>query len=114
MQAIQTKVLTATSTLPTRIVATCQAGRLVQSRDSLADDAAFDIFLKSRIPASLSDWERPHYVAAWKLAASFDWINNKAYGRLVGGTLKDGSMVWVFSEVIDPMVNVRLKCSNAI
>ena len=108
MQAIQTKVLTATSTLPTRIVATCQAGRLVQSRDSLADDATFVI------PASLSDWERPHYVAAWKLAASFDWINNKAYGQLVGGTLKDQSMVWVFSEVIDPTVNVRLKCSNAI
>lgn len=89
MQAIQTKYLRATDCKPSRIVAICAAGQLLQSKQSLEEEEV-DF-------GELHHHEKAHYAAAWKLANKLGWIDPH-YGRLIGGGLKDGSYVWVFSE----------------
>lgn len=77
MQAIQTKYIPVTNTRPSRIKASCAAGSVTVSYDH-----ALNI-------------EGNHKAACDALCAKLEW-NTEYYTSMVGGTLLDGSMVWVF------------------
>jgi hypothetical protein len=72
MQAIQIKYLGATNTKPARIKAICHAKSRIYSRESLNDD-------------------NPGQDAAKRLVTEMGW----SYGTWYGGTLKDGTDVYV-------------------
>lgn len=86
-QAIQTRVIPATNTKPTRIKATCERGSLTLSWDSLDGNRV----------------EEKHHEVAKKLAQKFVTEDEKEWGKghsswdypLVTGALKD-SYVHVF------------------
>lgn len=76
-QAIRTRLLQCTNTKPVRVVAECQALRKTYSVTNMQDY---------------------HAEAARKLAEELGW----QYGELVGGGLRDGSMVWVWTDNKSP------------
>jgi hypothetical protein len=78
-QAIETKWQGPTNTKGSRIVARCDARRLVVSWDH-----------------SLNVVEN-HRAAAEKLAASLGWQNDDT--RMVGGGLGGNGYVWVFADM---------------
>lgn len=81
MQAIQTKYLAPTNSRGSRFKATCWAGSIT-------------------VPYDYSvNVEPNHLQAAMALCVKLGWVAPE-YGRMAGGTLADGSMVWVFD---DPM-----------
>lgn len=77
MQAIQTKFLCPTNTRGARIKASCAAKSIIIPFDYQAGDYG------------------SHANAANMLALSLNWIKPH-YPGLIGGTLPDGSMAWVF------------------
>ena len=80
MQAIRTKYTGPTNTRPSRIIASCDAGKLTVSYDH---------------GLNLDD---NHKAAAQKLAAKLQWIGQDyPTAKVYGGHLPDGSMCWVFA-----------------
>lgn len=74
-QAIEVKVIPATTTKDTRLKASCQAGyRVVPWDDDLERD-------------------ENHKAAAFNLASDLGWPK-----EFVGGWLPNGNSVWVFSD----------------
>ena len=84
MQAIETKLIPATNTKPTRIRARCERGNIIVSADALSGDQA-------------NGSESTHVAAAQKLVDRFVAEDSKQYGsdpktnpwsapRIVGGT----------------------------
>lgn len=90
MRAIMTKILPATNSRPTRLVAqvgeTCnpypRCLRIVVSYDSLQDGRLTD--------------EQVHGKLAMRLAQSLSWISPANY--LIGGCINAGKYVFVFSD----------------
>lgn len=80
MQAIQVKYLSATNNRGTRLKATAAAGSITKALYSLDANRAED---------------QAHEVAQ-ALVEKLGWTD-PAYGRLIGGQLKDGSYVFVFA-----------------
>ena len=79
MQAIETKFHPPTPRARSRISATCAAGRVFVGYD---DDMSSD---------------RNHAAVARELCDQLGW-STPAHGDLIGGTLKNGHMVWVFAN----------------
>lgn len=92
MQAIETKVLPATNTLPTRIKATCARGSIITS---LSDVGSYSLAVE-------------HAQAAKLLTSKFADEDKKKYGtplnenpwsrRFVTGNLENGNYVHVFMD----------------
>jgi len=79
MQAIQTKYFGPTNVRGSRFKATCAAGSVTVSMS---------------YPLTL---EQNHREAALALCVKLAWD-----GVMHGGTLADGSMVWVFDDIASP------------
>ena len=75
MQAIQTKYICPTNFRGSRIKATCAAGSIMPEWNDALNS------------------EENHKLAAETLRDKFKWK-----GELIGGSLKNGSYVWVFAQ----------------
>ncbi len=95
MQAIETKIIPATNTKPTRIKARCDRGSIIVSADSISDD-------------QLNGSESTHIRAADMLARKFADEDLKEYGtpidknpwlfpRVTGGTREGYAHVYTNS-----------------
>lgn len=93
MQAIETKIIPATNTKPTRIKASCERGSIIVSADSLSGD-------------QMNGSESTHVKAAQLLVQRFADEDLKEYGspietnpwlrqRVVGGTKEGYAHVFV-------------------
>lgn len=94
MQAIETKLIPATNTKPTRIKASCERGSIIVSADALSGDQA-------------NGSESTHVKAAQLLVEKFIKEDSKRYGsdpkinpwsapRVVGGTKEGYAHVFVW------------------
>ena len=85
MQAIETRVIPATTHKPTRIKATCWAGSVTISYQCEGMDKA-------------------HKEACLALLTKLEWLE---YGKWTGGTIKNGNMVWVCSYATNEFLMIE-------